>query len=85
MCLYKGMRSTVSLFILFTVGLCSCASSDRGHYGTPSDPNEQQGNPNAKPENSLKPVSNDQADGDKASKDPHTLTQDNTAGQAKDR
>ncbi len=78
------MRSRVSLSILVFIGLCSC-SGDRGHYGTPSDPNEQQGNPNAKPENSIKSVSNGQADGDKASKDPHTLTQDNTAGQPKKR
>ena len=74
------MRFTLTLSILLTIGLCGCASSDRGHYGTPSDPNEQQGNPNAKPENSLKSVGNGQATGDKAGKDPHTLTQDNTAG-----
>lgn len=64
--------------------LCGCGG-DRGHYGTPSDPNEQQGNPNAKPENSIKGVSNREADGNKASKDPHTLTQDNSAGEPKKR
>ncbi|MBV8708186.1 MAG: hypothetical protein JO182_31135 [Acidobacteriaceae bacterium] len=71
--------------VLFLGLLCGCKSSDRGHYGTPSDPNEQQGNPNAKPEKSIKSVDNKEADGNKASKDPHTLTPDNTAGQPKKR
>ena len=75
------MRLTIFCSVVLTLGLCGC-QGDRGHYGTPSDPNEQQGNPNAKPENSIKGVSNGQADGNKASKDPHTLTPDNTAGKA---
>ena len=76
------MRKVWKVLPVFLLVLtCACSkSSDRGHYGTPSDPNEQQGNPNAKPENSIKSVSNDEADGNKASKDPHTLTPDNTAG-----
>jgi hypothetical protein len=67
---------------ILMIGLCGCGG-DRGHTATPSDPNEQQGNPNAKPEKSVKPVSNAQADGDKAGKDPHTLTADHTAGEPK--
>ena len=75
---------TRKLLLAFVVAftLCSC-SGDRGHYGTPSDPNEQQGNPKAQPEKSIKGVSNAQADGDKAGKDPHTLTADHTAGEPK--
>ena len=71
--------------VLFLVLTCACTSSDRGHRSTPSDPNEQQGNPNAQPEKSVKPVSNGESDGNKAGKDPHTLTPDNTAGQPKKR
>ena len=78
------MRLKLAFPALLILGLSSCGG-DRGHYGTPSDPNEQQGNPNAKPENSIKSVQNGQADGDKAGKDPHTLTEDNTTGQAKKR
>jgi len=80
------MRIAPKIFAILLIGLaCACSSSDRGHRSTPSDPNEQQGNPNAKPEESTKPVSNSEADGNKASKDPHTLTPDNTAGQPKKR
>ena len=64
---------------------CACASSDHGHHGTPSDPNEQQGNPNAKPEDSVKSVTNGEPATNKASKDPHTLTPDHTAGEPKKR
>ncbi len=75
--------STKAVAILcLTLGLSAC-NSDQGHRATPSDPNEQQGNPNAKPEQSMKAVSNGEDDGNKASKDPHTLTQDNTAGTPK--
>ena len=76
------MSMKVLAILVLTLSLCAC-NSDTGHHGTPSDPNEQQGNPNAKPEESMKKVTNDQDDGDKASKDPHTLTQDNTAGTPK--
>ena len=44
------------------------------HRGTPFDPNEQQGNPDAHPEESIGERSNKQPDADKAGKDPHTLT-----------
>lgn len=74
----------MSLKIVAISGMLLClgaCNGDRGHYGTPSDPNEQQGNPQAKPEKSIKGVSNGEADGNKAGKDPHTLTQDNSAGQ----
>ncbi len=76
------MHKKIVAILFLTLGLSAC-NSDQGHRGTPSDPNEQQGNPNAKPEESMKPVSNHQDDGDKASKDPHPLTQDNTAGTPK--
>jgi hypothetical protein len=47
-----------------------------GHRGTPSDPNQQQGNPNAQPENSIvKGKVGDQPSGDKTGKDAHTLEQ----------
>lgn len=49
-----------------------------GHHGTPSDPNEQQGNPNAKPEQSINGKPGSQPAGDKTGKDPHTLTPDRT-------
>jgi hypothetical protein len=45
-----------------------------GHHGTPSDPNEEQGNPKAQPEKSIKDKPGDQPNSDKASKDPHTLS-----------
>jgi hypothetical protein len=78
------MRMIWKVTPLILLGLaCGCGNSDHGHHGTPSDPNEQQGNANAQPEKSVKPVSNGEADGNKASKDPHTLTPDNTAGQPK--
>ena len=79
------MRVKIVSILIMTVGLCACGSSDRGHYGTPSDPNEQQGNPNAHPEKSIKSVSNHEDDGNKAGKDPHTLTPDQTAGRPKPR
>ncbi len=80
------MRTVWKVFTIVLLGLtCACGSSDRGHHGTPSDPNEQQGNPNAQPEKSIKSVNNGEANGNKASKDPHTLTQDNSAGQPKKR
>jgi len=48
-----------------------------GHRGTPSDPNQQQGNPNAQPENSIvKGKVGDQPSGDKTGKD---LTLSNSA------
>ena len=81
------MRKVWKVLPILALGLtCACTNtSDRGHYGTPSDPNQQQGNPNAKPEKSLRPVENGEADGNKASKDPHTLTPDHTAGEPKKR
>jgi hypothetical protein len=79
------MRPIALAVLLLSLSTFSCRNSDRGHYGTPSDPNEQQGNPNAKPENSIKGVENGESDANKASKDPHTLTPDNTAGQPKKR
>ncbi len=76
------MSTKIVAILFLSLGLSAC-NSDQGHRGTPSDPNEQQGNPNAKPEQSMKAVSNGQDAGDKAGKDPHTLTQDNTAGTPK--
>lgn len=76
------MRLSLLAVFLLAITLSGCnGNSDRGHYSTPSDPNEQQGNPNAKPEKSLKRVDNSEPDANKASKDPHTLTPDHTAGQ----
>ena len=80
------MRKVWKILPVLILGLtCACGSSDHGHHGTPSDPNEQQGNPNAKPEESTKHVTNGEPATNKASKDPHTLTPDNTAGQPKKR
>lgn len=69
------MRRPTAFFLALTLVcvLLSCGGEPR-HHGTPSDPNEQQGNPNAKPEESINKNSNKQPDGDKAGKDPHTLT-----------
>lgn len=62
---------------LLAVG-CGCGGQ-RGK-GSPNDPNEQQGNPNAKPEQSVSPKPGSQPGDDKAGKDPHTLTRDKTKG-----
>lgn len=43
-----------------------------GHHGTPSDPNEEQGNPKAQPEKSINGKPGSQPESDKTSKDPHT-------------
>lgn len=51
----------------------SCGG-EPGHHGTPSDPNEQQGNPKAQPEKSINGKPGSQPDSDKSGKDPHTLT-----------
>jgi hypothetical protein len=80
------MHKVWKILPVLILGLtCACGSSDRGHHSTPSDPNEQQGNPNAKPEESTKPVTNGEPATNKASKDPHTLTPDHTAGEPKKR
>ncbi len=75
------MTRTKLISTMILLGVLSGCNGDRGHYGTPSDPNEQQGNPKAKPEQSTKPVSNGEPDANKASKDPHTLTPDHSAGE----
>ena len=76
-----GLLKKSALIVSLCFGLCSCGVP--GHHGTPSDPNEQQGNPDAHPEQSINQRSNKQPDGDKTGKDPHTLTRDRNGAPAK--
>lgn len=78
------MRKLWKVLPVLLLGLTwACGNSERGHRGTPSDPNQQQGNPDAKPEETTKPASNSEPASNKAGKDPHTLTPDHTAGEPK--
>jgi hypothetical protein len=59
----------VVVFALVSIG----CGGEPGHHGTPSDPNEEQGNPKAQPEKSINGKPGDQPSSDKTSRDPHTL------------
>jgi hypothetical protein len=68
------IRPYLTTALIIGLALTTYGCGEPGHHGTPSDPNEQQGNPEAHPEQSINKKSNKQPDGDKAGKDPHTLT-----------
>ncbi len=68
----KSKLWKIAPVLVFAVASVGCGG-EPGHHGTPSDPNEQQGNPKAQPEKSINGKPGSQPDSDKTSKDPHTL------------
>ena len=74
--IYLSMKSKlwkIAPVVAFALASIGCGG-EPGHRGTQiGDPNEQQGNPKAQPEKSIKDKPGDQPDSDKTSRDPHTL------------
>lgn len=57
-------------FVLLAALACSCGNERQ--IGTPNDPNEQQGNPQAQPEKSVKNKSNSEPSDNAAGRNAHT-------------
>jgi hypothetical protein len=65
------VRSKKALLALVLAGM-TCGCGGQGERGSPRDPNEQQGNPKAKPEKSITSKPGKQPADDQAGKDAHT-------------
>lgn len=60
------------LFPLVLLAGLACSCGNERQIGTPNDPNEQQGNPKAQPEKSVKNKSNSEPSGNAAGRNVHT-------------
>ena len=68
----KSKLWKIAPLVVFAFVSIGCGGTEPGHRGTPSDPNEEQGNPKAQPEKSINGKPGSQPESDKTSKDPHT-------------
>lgn len=69
------MRSK-KLWLALSLVSVACGCGGQRKTGSPSDPNEQQGNAKAQPEKSIAPKPGSQPADDQAGKNAHTLTPD---------
>lgn len=69
------MRSK-RIWLAIAIMASACGCEGQSGKGSPSDPNEQQGNAKAQPEKSISPKPGKQPGDDQAGKDAHTKTPD---------